>query len=88
MYFSLSPGGRPIIQDVFFHDREVLYPEEASLFAVSMLFLAEQGNTYSCCETAEWLRGAGYVKIRPITMKKGTEDWDGGLLEAVRRVGK
>ncbi len=88
MYSSLSPGGRPIIQDVFFHDREVLYPEEASLFAVSMLFLAEQGNTYSCRETAEWPRGVGYLKIRPITMKKGTEDWDGGLLEAVRRVGK
>lgn len=53
---------------------------------MSMLFVAEQGNTYSCRETAEWLRG--YLKIRPITMKKGTEDWDGGLLEAVRRVGK
>lgn len=78
LYSALSPGGRLIIQDVFLHDREGLYPEEASLFAVSMLLVTPAGNTYSFSETAEWLRAAGFVRIRPLRMKKGTEDWDGG----------
>lgn len=81
---ALTPGGRLIIQDAFLHGREGLYPQEASLFAVSMLLFTERGNTYSLRETARWLHEAGYVKIRPIKRKKGTEDWDGGLLEAVR----
>ncbi|MEP7153005.1 MAG: class I SAM-dependent methyltransferase, partial [Nitrospira sp.] len=34
---ALSPGVRLVIQDAFLHDRERLYPEEASLFAVNML---------------------------------------------------
>lgn len=82
---ALTPGGRLIIQDAFLHDREGLYPQEASLFAVNMLLFTERGNTYSLRETARWLRSAGYGKIRPIKMKQGTEDWDGGLLEAVRQ---
>jgi hypothetical protein len=49
-----------------------------------MLLFTERGNTYSLRETARWLHEAGYVKIKPIKMKKGTEDWDGGLLESVR----
>ncbi len=84
VFSALAPGGRLIIQDAFLHDREGLYPEEASLFAVSMLLFTERGNTYSLRDTARWLQAAGYVKIRPIKMKKGTEDWDGGLLEAAR----
>ncbi len=63
MYSALSPDGRLIIQDAFLHDREGLYPEEASLFPVNVLF-AERGNTYSFRETAEWLRGAGYVRYQ------------------------
>ena len=35
-------------------------------------------------ETVEWLRASGYVKIRPVRIKKGIEDWDGGLPEAAR----
>lgn len=81
---ALPPGGRLIIQDAFLHDREGLYPEEASLFAVSMLLFTERGNTYSLRDTARWLKEAGYVKVQPIKMKRGTEDWDGGLLEAFR----
>ncbi len=81
---ALSLGGRLVIQDAFLHDRQGLYPEEASLFAVSMLLFTERGNTYSLRDTARWLKAVGYVKIRPIKMKQGTEDWDGGLLEAAR----
>lgn len=81
---TLAPGGRLIIQDAFLHDREGLYPEEASLFAVTMLLFTERGNTYSLRETSSWLRKAGYTSVKPVRMKKGAEDWDGGLLQAQR----
>jgi len=80
---ALSEGGRLLIQDAFLHDREALYPEEASLFAVSMLLFTETGNTYSVAETTTWLKEAGFASVRPVKMKKGTEDWEGGILEAV-----
>ena len=79
---ALNPGGRFLIQDAFLHDREGLFPEEASLFAVSMLLFTEQGNTYSAAETKAWLRDAGFDRIKVLRMKKGTEDWEGGILEA------
>ena len=86
VHAALVPGGRLIIQDAFLQDPQGLYPQEVSLFAVSMLLFTERGNTYSRRETVEWLREAGFVKIRPMRAKKGSEDWDGGLLEAVRSV--
>ena len=79
---SLNPGGRLLIQDAFLHDREGLFPEEASLFAVSMLLFTERGNTYSSTETRGWLKDAGFERIKVLRMKKGTEDWEGGILEA------
>ena len=82
LHQALNPGGRLIIQDAFLHDREGLYPAEASLFAVSMLLFTEQGNTYAIQEVMSWLREAGYRAVKPIKTKKGTEDWDGGLLQA------
>jgi SAM-dependent methyltransferase len=80
---ALRPGGRFIIQDAFLHDREGLYPAEASLFAVSMLLFTEGGNTYSASETTRWLKESGFVTVKPVPIKKGTEDWEGGILEAV-----
>ena len=79
---ALTPGGRFIIQDAFLRDREGLYPTEVSLFAVSMLLFTEGGNTYSASETAKWLEGAGFVGVRTLPIKKGTEDWEDGVLEA------
>ncbi|MEO6110480.1 MAG: class I SAM-dependent methyltransferase, partial [Nitrospiraceae bacterium] len=79
---SLNPGGRLLIQDAFLHDRNGLFPEEASLFAVSMLLFTERGNTYSTAETRAWLTDAGFERIKVLRMKKGTEDWEGGILEA------
>jgi SAM-dependent methyltransferase len=79
---ALADGGRLIIQDAFLHDREGLFPEEASLFAVSMLLFTEGGNTYSVAETSAWLKDAGFDSVRPVRMKKGKEDWEGGILEA------
>ncbi|HKY71667.1 MAG TPA: methyltransferase [Nitrospira sp.] len=80
---ALAEGGRLLIQDAFLHDREGLYPEEASLFAVSMLLFTEAGNTYSVSDTTAWLKEAGFVSVKPVKMKKGKEDWEGGILEAV-----
>ena len=85
--FCNIPGGRLIIQDSFLHDREGSYPEEASLFAESMLPLTSARNTYSFSGTAERIRAVGFVKTRPMRMKRGTEDWDGGQLEAFRPAG-
>jgi SAM-dependent methyltransferase len=79
---ALNPGGRLLIQDAFLHDREGLCPEEASLFAVSMLLFTERGNTYSAAETRAWLTDAGFERIKVLRMKKGTEDWEDGILEA------
>jgi SAM-dependent methyltransferase len=79
---ALAPGGRFIIQDAFLHDREGVHPTEASLFAVSMLLFTTGGNTYSASETAKWLKEAGFVGVRTVPLKRGTEDWENGILEA------
>lgn len=81
---SLAPGGRLLIQDAFLHDANGLHPQEASLFAVTMLLFTDRGNTYSIRDTATWLKRAGFGSVRTLTMKKGTEDWDGGILEATK----
>ena len=79
---ALNPGGRLLIQDAFLHDRNGLFPEEASLFAVSMLLFTEKGNTYSAAATKAWLTDAGFERVKVLRMKKGTEDWEDGILEA------
>jgi SAM-dependent methyltransferase len=79
---ALTPGGRFIIQDAFLHDREGLYPAEASLFAVSMLLFTEGGNTYSASETANWRKDAGFITAKSLPIRKETEDWEDGILEA------
>jgi SAM-dependent methyltransferase len=81
---ALTPGGRLLIQDAFLHDTNGLHPQEASLFAVTMLLFTDRGNTYSIRDTAAWLKRAGFGSVRTLTMKKGTEDWDGGILEATK----
>ena len=79
---ALNPGGHLLIQDAFLHDREGLFPEEASLFAVSMLLFTERGDIYKAAETRTWLTDVGFEQIKVLRMKKGTEDWEGGILEA------
>jgi SAM-dependent methyltransferase len=79
---ALAPAGRFIIQDALLHDREALLPAEASLFAVSMLLFTEGGNTYAASETAQWLTDAGFGRTKLLRVKRGTEDWEDGILEA------
>jgi hypothetical protein len=50
---------------------------------VSMLLFTDTGNTYSVAETTMWLKEAGFASVRRVKMKKGQEDWEGGILEAV-----
>ncbi len=85
MAAALAPGGRLLIQDAFLHDANGLYPQEASLFAVTMLLFTDRGNTYSVRDTAAWLTRAGFGRVRTLRMKRKTEDWDGGILEATKR---
>ncbi len=85
MAAALAPGGRLLIQDAFLHDANGLHPQEASLFAVTMLLFTDRGNTYSVRDTAAWLTRAGFGRVRTLRMKRKTEDWDGGILEATKR---
>ena len=39
-------------------------------------------NTYTVGETSAWLKAEGFDSVRPVKMKKGKEDWEGGILEA------
>jgi SAM-dependent methyltransferase len=80
---ALAEGGRLIVQDAFLHDREGLFPKEASLFAVSMLLFTQTGNTYTVADTTAWLKEAGFASVRAVKMAKGREDWEGGIIEAV-----
>jgi SAM-dependent methyltransferase len=82
MAAALAPGGRVLIQDAFLLDRNGLYPQEANLFAVTMLLFTDGGNTYSMRETARWLKQEGFTNIKPLTLRDGAGDWEGGLLEA------
>jgi SAM-dependent methyltransferase len=79
---ALNPGGRLIIQDAFLHDREGLHPEEASLFAVSMLLFTETGDTYPAAAVSAWLKEAGFETVKSLKMERTAEDWEGGVLEA------
>jgi SAM-dependent methyltransferase len=79
---AMVPGGRLLIQDAFLWDREGLQPIEANLFAVTMLLFTKTGNTYSAHDTTRWLREAGFSRVRRLTLRAGTGDWDGDLLEA------
>ncbi len=79
---TVTPQGRLLIQDAFTLDRQGLSPPDTNLFAVTMLLFTQRGNTYAMADTARWLREAGFGKVRRIHLRKGTEDWEGGLLEA------
>lgn len=80
----LTPGGRLLIQDAFTTDREGLRPAETNLFAVTMLLFTKTGNTYGLAETTRWLKAAGFPTVRRVTLRRGTEDWEGALLDARR----
>ena len=79
---TLAPGGKLIIQDAFLHDRQGLFPADASLFAVSMLLFTKGGDTYSAADVKQWLRGTGFSRVKLLRIKRATEDWEDGILVA------
>jgi SAM-dependent methyltransferase len=88
MASALNPGGRVLIQDAFLADPDGLWPQEANLFAMTMLLFTEAGNTYSAADTTAWLRKAGFDRVRPIPLRKGSGDWEHGLLEGTLAGGR
>jgi len=80
----VNPGGQILIQDTFLLDPEGLYPVETNLFAGTMLLFTETGNTYHLAEVKKWLVSSGFRRPTHIQLKKGTGDWEGVILKAVK----
>jgi ubiquinone/menaquinone biosynthesis C-methylase UbiE len=60
---ALVPGGRLIIRDhVMKPDR--IKPKDGAMFAVNMLVNTQEGSTYTFEEISNWLRQAGFAKVR------------------------
>ncbi len=82
---AITPGGRILIQDAFLMNRPGFNVMETNLFAVTMLMYTPTGNTYSARDVQRWLTTCGFHQPRCLQLKKGTGDWDGVIIEAVRR---
>ncbi|HKA31731.1 MAG TPA: methyltransferase, partial [Candidatus Binatia bacterium] len=59
----LEPEGQLILRDVFMR-RDRTAPEWAALFSVSLLLHTPRGRCYTLDEIADWLRRAGFSRIR------------------------
>ena len=61
---ALAPAGRLLIHDAFLTDRQGLYPIDTTAFALTMLLFTSTGNTYAAQDVKQWLRKAGYARVR------------------------
>lgn len=66
-YQALAPQGRVVIQD-FILDADKTSPKTGALFALNMLVVTRDGNSYSEDEYAAWLREAGFEDIRHLRL--------------------
>ena len=82
---GLNPGGRILLQDTFLMDKPGFDATGTNLFAVTMLLYTPEGNTYRARDVQEWLKTCGFHHPRCLQLKRGTGDWDGVIIEAVRR---
>jgi (2Fe-2S) ferredoxin/precorrin-6B methylase 2 len=64
---ALGPAGRVVIQDHVM-SAEKTTPRSGALFAINMLVGTANGSTYSEEEYAAWLREAGFVNVRHISL--------------------
>ena len=64
---ALVPGGRMAIQE-FILNEDKTGPKMAALFSLNMLVGTRAGASYSEPEYAEWMRAAGFVDVRRITL--------------------
>ena len=63
LYRCLNPRGQLILRDVFMR-RDRTAPEWGTLFSISLLLHTPQGRCYALDEILEWLRHAGFSRIR------------------------
>ena len=85
IFSHLHPKGKIIIQDTFLMDHDGLYPPETNLFAVTMLLFTDTGNTYKAKDVHGWLKTAGFTSPKNLSLKKGTGDWEGVLIQGTKR---
>ena len=64
---ALEPRGRLVMQD-FILEPDKTSPKQAALFALNMLVGTPAGSTYSYEEYGDWLRRAGFAKVREIRL--------------------
>ncbi len=82
---GLNPGGRLLLQDTFLMDTPGFDATATNLFAVTMLLYTPEGNTYRARDVQAWLKTCGFHHPRCLQLQRGTGDWDGVIIEAVRR---
>lgn len=78
---ALNPGGRLLIQDSFLTDPAGLYPLDATAFALIMLLFTDTGNTYAARGVTDWLRRAGYGRVRMLREIGSRKDGENGIIE-------
>lgn len=64
-YGALAAGGRLVIRD-FVLQSDKTRPIQAALFALNMLAATPSGSAYSIDEHVQWMRAAGFGRIRHI----------------------
>lgn len=69
-YNSLNVGGKIVIQD-WIMNHEKTEPLEGAIFAINMLVGVAGGDCYSETEVGEWLKNAGFSKIKKIDLDRG-----------------
>lgn len=68
---NLNPGGRLLVHEFLLDDDKVA-PTMATLFAIHMLVMTEQGRTYSGAEIGGWMAEAGLVGMELIRVSPDT----------------
>jgi len=63
VHCALRSGGRIIIKDLLVNDNRD-GPFHPLMFGLTMLMFTDGGDTYTTAEITEWLREAGFVRIR------------------------
>ncbi len=71
---ALEPGGLFIIKD-FLTDNDRTGPPFSLMFALHMLVLCGEGDTYSFAQVQEWTRAAGFEDFRSIDLTPQTRMW-------------
>jgi cyclopropane fatty-acyl-phospholipid synthase-like methyltransferase len=63
VHCALRSGGRIIIKDLLVNENRD-GPFHPLMFGLTMLMFTDGGDTYTTAEITEWLREAGFIRIR------------------------